>query len=96
MATAIKVSNTVRFELDASASLRTHNRAAMKQSSEFKETTNLAAWLTILQTYLEKCCETKDWVDVVISHINIACLNDLPSIEDIRGEQDNFQQLKFF
>ena len=53
MATAVKVSNTVWFESDASASLRTHNRAAMKQSSEFKETTNLAAWLTILQTYLE-------------------------------------------
>ena len=96
MATGVKVSNTVRFESDESASLRTHNRAAMKQPSEFKETTNLAAWLTVLQTYLEKCCETKDCFDVAISHINIACLNDLPSKEDMREESDNFQQLKIF
>jgi hypothetical protein len=96
MATAVKVSNTVRFESDASASLRTHNRAAMKQPSEFKETTNLAAWLTILQTYLEKCCETKDWFDVAISHINIACLNDLPRIEYLKEEPDYFHQMKIF
>ena len=94
MATAVKVSNTVRFESDAPASIRNHNRAAMKQPSEFNETTDVAAWFAIMQTYLEKCCETKEWFDVAVSYIHMACLKDMPSIKNMRDEPDNFHQLK--
>ena len=76
------------------ASKQNHNRAAMKQSSEFNETTDVAAWFTFMQTYLEKCCETKEWFDVAVLYIHMACLKNLPSIKEMRDEPDNLQQLK--
>ena len=86
----------MRFESDASSYLRHNNRTTLNNPTTFHETTNLAIWLTQLEIFLENCCTKEKWFENGLSYISPTCLSELHSIDELRKQSDNYNQLKEF